>query len=176
MPIAMLRVRTQHSCVAPRRPIPLDELDHRLLESLQEDAERTLRQLGNAVGLSPSAVQRRITRYRTAGLIARQIAVLDPEVMAGTVLAAVLVTLERESTKEHRTFQSRMRAAPEVQQCYSLAGERDYLVMVVAGGTADCRDVVDRLFMDDSNVKRYTTHLVFNAVKLGLSVPTKCPG
>jgi len=66
-----------------------------------------------------------------------------------------------------------MRAAPEVQQCYSLAGERDYLVIVVAGGMSDCRDVVDRLFMGDSNIKRYTTHLVFTVVKRGLGIPTK---
>jgi DNA-binding Lrp family transcriptional regulator len=162
--------------VAPRRPIPLDDLDHKLLESLQRDAGRTLHELGDAVGLSPSAVQRRITRYRTAGLIARQIAVLDPEMVRGTVLAAVLVTLERESTKEHRAFQNRMRGAPEVQQCYTLAGERDYLVIVVAGGMSDCRDIVDRLFMDDPNIKRYTTHIVFNVVKVGLGIPTKHAG
>jgi DNA-binding Lrp family transcriptional regulator len=162
--------------MAPRRPIPLDDLDHRLLASLQQDAGRTLHELGDVVGLSPSAVQRRITRYRTAGLIARQIAVLDPEGVRGTVLAAVLVTLERESTREHTAFQNRMRAAPQVQQCYSLAGERDYLVMVVAGGMSECRDAVDSLFMDVSNVKRYTTHLVFKAVKVGLGVPTRHAG
>lgn len=126
------------------------------------------------MGLSPSAVQRRITRYRSAGLIARQIAVLDPEVAGRTILAAVLVTLERESTTEHRAFQSRMRGASEVQQCYSLAGERDYLVIVVvAGGMSSCRDVVDRLFMDEPNVKRYTTHLILNVVKSGLGLPTR---
>jgi len=36
----------------------------------------------------------------------------------------------------------------------------------------DCRDAVDRLFMEDPNVKRYTTHVVFDVVKVGLDVPT----
>ena len=46
---------------------PLDEIDHELLALLQEDASRTLLDLGRAVRLSPSAVQRRIRRYLRAG-------------------------------------------------------------------------------------------------------------
>ena len=155
------------------RPLQLDDLDHKLLECLQQDSGRTLDELGEAVGLSASAVQRRIKRYRSSRLITRQIAVLDPEAVSGVVLAAVFVTLENESIREHRAFRQRLRATPEVQQCYSLAGERDYLAVVVAGGMRECRDVVDRLFMDDPNVKRYTTHLVFDVVKTSLAVSTR---
>jgi DNA-binding Lrp family transcriptional regulator len=139
---------------------------------LQQDADRTLQELGEAVNLSPSAVQRRITRYRKAGLITRQVVVLDPTVVPGAVLAAVLVTLERESIRAHEQFRNRVRHAREVQQCYSLAGERDYLIIVVANGMSDCRDTVDRLFMDDDNVKKYTTHIVFDVVKTGLAITT----
>jgi len=98
--------------------------------------------------------------------------VLDPTVVPGAVLAAVLVTLERESIRAHEQFRNRVRHAREVQQCYSLAGERDYLIMVVANGMSDCRDTVDRLFMDDDNVKKYTTHIVFDVVKTGLAITT----
>ena len=58
-------------------PITLDEFDHRLLELLQQDAGATLSALGEEVGLSASAVQRRIKRYRETGLM-RQVAVLNP--------------------------------------------------------------------------------------------------
>jgi Lrp/AsnC family transcriptional regulator, leucine-responsive regulatory protein len=48
-----------------RRPsVALDEIDHGLLALLQEDAGRTLRELGEAVRLPPSAVQRRLGRYQ----------------------------------------------------------------------------------------------------------------
>jgi DNA-binding Lrp family transcriptional regulator len=87
----------------------LDELDRKLLELLQNDAARPLYELGDRVGLSASAVQRRLSRYRSSGVIAKQIAVLDPDAVAGTVLACVLVTLERESKKLHGAFQQRLR-------------------------------------------------------------------
>jgi Lrp/AsnC family leucine-responsive transcriptional regulator len=121
--------------VRSSRPLQLDDLDHKLLECLQQDAGRTLDELGEAVGLSASAVQRRIKRYRSSRLITRQIAVLDPEAVSGVVLAAVFVTLENESIREHRAFRQRLPATPEV--------------------------------------KRYTTHLVFDVVKTSLAVSTR---
>lgn len=77
----------------------LDSFDHALLALLQLDADRTLTELGDAVGLSPSAVQRRIKRYRESGLL-RQVAVLDPDVLPFTTLIAVWVSMERESMPE----------------------------------------------------------------------------
>src|SRR5262245_10730720 len=147
----------------PQRSRPrLDALDHKLLDLLQDDAARSLYALGDAIGLSPSAVQRRITRYRSTGLITRQAAVLDPDALPGTVLACVLVTLERESKRLHTGFQERMRATPEIQQCYALAGQWDYLAIVVAQGMPHCREVIDELFLGAPNIKRYDTQFVFD--------------
>src|SRR5688572_420283 len=154
-------------------PLVLDEFDHKLLELLQQDASSTLSELGDAVGLSPSAVQRRMTRYRQDGLM-RQVAVLDPLAL-GSTLAAVWVTMERESVERHAAFHARVRAAPEVQQCYTLAGEWDYLVILATTGVLHCRQVADRLFGSDDNLKRYETRMVFEPIKLGLALPTRPP-
>jgi DNA-binding Lrp family transcriptional regulator len=154
-----------------RAPPTLDDFDHRLLQLLQRDGSATLSALGDAVGLSASAVQRRITRYRASGLL-RQVAVLDPKALGNTTLAAVWVTMERDSAKSHAALCARMRAAPEVQQCYVLAGEYDYLVILATTGVAHCREVAERLFADEGNIRRYETRLVFDIVKHGLELPT----
>src|SRR5688572_23475361 len=153
-------------------PLVLDEFDHRLLELLQRDADATLSALGDAVGLSASAVQRRIKRYRSTGLM-RQVAVLNPALLGNVTLAAVLVALERESARHHAAFYARMRTAPEVQQCYVLAGEWDYLVILATTGVSHYREVAERLFLDEGTIRRYETRLVFDTVKLGLAVPTR---
>lgn len=154
-----------------------DAIDRKLLEQLQQDAGRPLHELGDVVGLSPSAVQRRLAGYRKSGLISRQIAVLAPDVVPGIVLACVFVTLERESTADHDRFRKRLLGTPEVQQCYDLAGEWDYLVLIAAHGMPGCREVIDALFMDAPNVKRYDTHFVFEVVKSGLRIPLQpAPG
>lgn len=154
-----------------KQPLILDEFDHRLLDLLQSDAQRTLTALGEAVGLSPSAVQRRLVRYRRSGLL-RQVAVLEPELIGNPTLAAVWVTMERETQRQLNAFYARMRAAPEVQQCYQLAGEWDYLVILATGSLAEYRDVAARLFKDDGHIRRYDTHLIFETVKRSLALPT----
>ncbi len=154
--------------------LSLDEFDHQLLQRLQHDAAQTLTALGDAVGLSASAVQRRLARYRQHGLL-RQVAVLDPGALPATTLATALVTMERDTLRLHSAFRARMRAAPEVQQCYALAGEWDYLVIIAASSVAHYREIAERLFVDEGNVKRYDTRLVFDSVKVGLQLPTRIP-
>ncbi|MDJ1131307.1 Lrp/AsnC family transcriptional regulator [Streptomyces iconiensis] len=156
-------------------PFVPDSLDHQLLRLLQEDAGRTLRELGDHVGLSPSAVQRRIRGYRAAGVIAREVAVLDPTALGAATLAVVLVTLERESSEHHAAFRTRMLAEPHVQQCYDLAGPWDYVVVLVTESLAACRALSDGLFMNDENVRRYETLPVLEPVKTGLTVPLPEP-
>lgn len=149
----------------------LDDIDRKLLNLLQQDAGLSLSALGERVNLSQSAVQRRIERLRSSHIIAGQVAVLSDAAFPATVRACVLVALERESTKLHREFRERVCAVAEVQQCYDLSGAWDYLVLVVADGMPACRAVVERLFLDAPNVKRYDTHFVFEAVKVGLGIP-----
>jgi Lrp/AsnC family transcriptional regulator, leucine-responsive regulatory protein len=155
-------------------PLALDEFDHRLLDLLQRDADATLSALGEAVGLSASAVQRRIKRYRESGLM-RQVAVLNPTMLANVTLAAVLVAFERESARTHATFYAKMRNAPEVQQCYVLAGEWDYLVLLATTSLPHTREVAERLFGNDDTLKRYETRMVFEPIKVGLHLPTRAP-
>jgi DNA-binding Lrp family transcriptional regulator len=160
----------------PEPPPPrLDDIDAHLLDLLQHDAGRTLHDLGEHVGLSPSAVQRRIARYRRDGLITGQVAVLDPHRLGPTVLAAVLVTLDRESVEHHRAFAERMRSDRQVQQCYRVAGPWDYVVVLAARSTRDCGRLGDRLFKADGNVRRYETLMVFDTVKNGLALPLPAP-
>lgn len=156
-----------------RSKLVLDEIDMMLLDLLQHDAARTLRELGEDVGLTPSAVQRRIARYKKEGLIARQVAILDPHRLGPTVLASVMVTLVHESHEHHRVFTDRMRAAPEVQQCYSISGPWDYLVMLAAESPHHCGQIGNRLFKTDENVQRYETCVVFDTVKAGLTIPLR---
>lgn len=154
----------------------MDEVDHRLLALLQDDAGRTLRELGDLVGLSPSAVQRRVGRYEASGVLARRVVVLDPAQTPEVVLAVCLVTLERESVRHHGAFRRRLLAEPEVQQAYAVSGEHDYVVVLATSGMAQHTAVAHRLLTDAPNVQRYTTLFVLDPVRTGGAVPTRRPG
>jgi Lrp/AsnC family transcriptional regulator, leucine-responsive regulatory protein len=146
-----------------------DATDVRLLDLLQADADRTLRALGDEVGLSPSAVQRRITRYKRVGLL-RTVGVVEAPPASSLVRALVMLTLAEETRDHHRRLTERLRARPEVQQCYALSGRWDYAVVVTAATIAALHELGNELFKDDENIRRYDTLFIFDAVKTGQAV------
>lgn len=149
-----------------------DALDERLLDLLQRDADQTLRQLGDQVGLSPSAVQRRIARYKRTGVM-RTIAVLTTRTAGPVVQALVMLTLVEETRDHHLRLSERLRARPEVQQCYALSGRWDYAVVVTARTIGALHELGNELFKDDENIRRYDTTFILDAVKTGQAVPAE---
>jgi DNA-binding Lrp family transcriptional regulator len=87
--------------------------------------------------------------------------------------AVVLVTLDRESVEEHASLRSRLAATPEVQQCYDVAGEWDYVVVLVTATMAECRELLERLFLSGTSIKRLATLPIFDSVKSGLDLPIR---
>ncbi|NDL57086.1 Lrp/AsnC family transcriptional regulator [Phytoactinopolyspora mesophila] len=160
---------TQYFCVKASRA--LDELDYHLLDLVQADARRPLHELGDEVGLSPSAVQRRLNRLRSEGVIRSEVAVLDPQAVGAGLLAVVLVALFDDDPEKHAAFRELMRAEPAVQQCYTIVGQWDYVVVLVTGDIAENREVSARLFVDRGTVRRYDTLPAFEVVKAGLALP-----
>ena len=63
-----------------------------------------------------------------------------------------------------------------MQQCYDVAGRWDYVVVLTARDMPHCRELVAHLFDDDPDIGRCETLPVFDAVKLGLAVPTRPSG
>jgi Lrp/AsnC family leucine-responsive transcriptional regulator len=100
----------------------LDDFDRRLLDAVQEDSRRTGEALAAMVGLSPAACLRRLQRLRAAGVIEREVAIVDPRFTPARLGLIVNVTLERERPDLVDDFARSMRRAPEVSQCYYVTG------------------------------------------------------
>lgn len=100
-----------------------------------------------------------------------QVAVLNPAAFGDVVFALVLVTLDRESTDRHTELRKRLARSAAIQQCYDLVGQYDYAVILAARGMQDLRRVVDDLFMDAPNLKRFDTFPVYEVIKAGLTIP-----
>jgi Lrp/AsnC family leucine-responsive transcriptional regulator len=149
----------------------LDQTDRRILDVLQKHNQIGMDRLGAMVGLSTSAAQRRVKRLRATGIIAADVSVVDPGALGRQMTFIVAVTLERESATVFATFKRRMRKAPEVQQCYYVTGEGDFVLIVTASDMAEYEAITSRLFLGDVNVKRYRTSVVMSRVKVSLALP-----
>lgn len=112
--------------------ITLDRYDLALLEALQRDGGATNATLGEAVHLSASQVSRRLARLAEVGIIGARAALLDPAAIGLTVTAFAQVILERHGQTQSDAFASAVAAIAEVTECYSVSGDADYFLRLVA--------------------------------------------
>ena len=148
----------------------LDRFDLAILNILQADNTTPQRVIAQAVNLSAPAVQRRIQRLKDSGVIRANVAVLDP-VKVGKPLTIVLeVHLENERPDRTAPLRQRIAAEEAVQQCYSVTGEADYLLVVNVASMADYEALTQRLFEGDDNVRRFRTSVALGCLKAGLHV------
>ena len=149
----------------------LDDFDLQILEALQRDNRQTAELIADAIGLSPSAVHRRIVKLRDDRVIVADVAVVDPARVDRKMTFIVELMLEKVRTTEAAAITKRLREAPELQQCYNITGAADLLLILTARDVEDYEDISRRLFSSDAGVRRYRTSVVMDRVKASLTVP-----
>jgi Lrp/AsnC family leucine-responsive transcriptional regulator len=153
----------------------LDKLDRHILRTLQADGRATYDQIADTVGLSPSAVLRRVKRLEDAGVIDRYVAIVRPEALGLGLTACINVRLEKhfESAKRNPmdVFRASVVGWAEVVECVALTGEMDYqLRLVVADMAAYSRFMMDTLLKHPS-VQDCKTSFVMDRVKSTTAMP-----
>ena len=144
----------------------LDSFDLKLLNALQENADRTAEELAEIVALSPSAIARRIRRLRESGAIARTIALLSAEIVDRRLRAIVRLQLhEHEQAENLKEFRNRLKARSEVQLCLEVSGSDDMLLLVACRDMAEFNAFADAELAAGPMVRRYETSFVKKEIK-----------
>ncbi|MCW5661592.1 MAG: Lrp/AsnC family transcriptional regulator [Burkholderiaceae bacterium] len=138
--------------------LPLDEVDHRLLGLLQDDAARSNQALADAAHVSPATALRRVRRLVEAGVIERQVAILSPQAFGAGLTAIVEVTLDRQGVEHLDAFEARALAEAAVQQCYRVAPGPDVVLVVWVRDMSHYNALVQRLFTEDANVRNVKSY------------------
>ena len=110
----------------------LDAIDVRILEQLQRDCSMSTSELAERVGLSQSPCWRRIQRMKDEGYIKAQVAILDAEKLGFQLHVFAQLKIKHLSEDERDKFMTAIEATPEIVECYSILGERDCMIKVIA--------------------------------------------
>ncbi|ACY34991.1 DNA-binding transcriptional regulator, Lrp family [Comamonas thiooxydans] len=153
----------------------IDKLDKAILRRLQANGRETYDVIGEQVGLSPSAVLRRVKRLEENGVIDRYVALVQPETVGLGLTAYINVRLEKYTETSKRNpmdvFRASVQTWPEVVECVSLTGEMDYLLRVVVADMQHySRFIMDTLLKHPS-VQDCKTSFVMDRVKVTTAVP-----
>jgi Lrp/AsnC family leucine-responsive transcriptional regulator len=134
--------------------IVLDDRDLDIIAALQDDARATYADVAARVGLSASAVHERVRKLEHQGVIRGYRAVVDPEAIGLFVTA--LVAASPLDARQPDDLPDRVREFPEVEDCFSVAGEANYILKVRTRTTGELEELIRR-FREKAGVATNTT-------------------
>jgi Lrp/AsnC family transcriptional regulator, leucine-responsive regulatory protein len=149
----------------------LDKIDLRLMDLVQHNNRLTSDELGEAVGLSSTGVQRRLRRLRTEGVIEADVSIISPKAIGRNVAMLVLVSLERERADIVDRFKQSICSTAEVMSGYYVTGDADFVLLVTANNMEDYETFTRRFFYENQDIKSFKTMVVMDRVKTGLVLP-----
>ena len=137
--------------------IDIDATDIKLLNAMQQDASLSNQALAELAHISPPTCLRRIKRLKDAGLIEREVALLNPDKLAhitGQGLTAIIeITLDHQADEQLSAFEKRATDDAAVQQCYRTSPGPDFVLIVHVSDMPDYLALGQRLFTGDANVR-----------------------
>ena len=123
----------------------IDEMDRRILRTLQKDAGQSVDAIAEAVSLSRNACWRRVKRMEEAGVIRGRVALLDAKSIGVGLSTYVMVRATEHTNDWLENFRRTVSDLPEIVGAFRMSGELDYLLRVEVGSVEDYDRFYQRL-------------------------------
>lgn len=149
----------------------LTRADRRLLRELQRDATRNQTELAEIAGMSRTSCWRRIREFEQAGLIERQVALLNPKVAGFNIQVLLLVAMTEHSDENRESFEQHVSLLPEVTECFSVSGDRDYVLHVLVEHMDAYNEFLNAQILRHPAVRSASSTFVLRRVKYTTALP-----
>ena len=140
----------------------MDKIDHHILTLLEDDARLSFAEIGDRVGLSKTPCWQRVRELERKGVIRGYRAEIDSAQLGLEVEAFVQVTL---SSVQHAEFEAAVLQHPAVLQCFTTAGQADYLMHVLAAGIAELDSLLRMEISQLPGVRKIETTVCMKTIK-----------
>lgn len=151
--------------------IEIDQMDRKILRELQRDAARSASELGDVIGLSQTAVWRRIQRLQDQGVIKKRVAILDAEkVDLGTIILAH-VKLSAHGRANFEAFAKKIRAIPNVLECFVVLGDQDFFLKIAVKDIYDYEQMFFKKLSSIDGVAEVRSSVALSQIKNDTELP-----
>jgi len=143
----------------------LDKIDYKVLDILQKNSQITNQELAHQMALSPSSCLQRVRRLEKDGFINGYHAHVDLNVICRFVTCILNVNLKNHSHEELLAFKAMAELIPEVVEYYTVSGECDFILKVIARDMSAYHRINDRLISCSEYSATINTYVVMNENK-----------
>ncbi len=149
----------------------LDEFDIKILRALQENADYSMNELGDLVGLSHTPCWRRIKRLESDGYIKGKVTLLNANLLNLGVSVHAYLTIKSHDEASLNAFESAVQDVKEVVECYSTSGDKDYLLRIVVDSVDHYEQLLKQTLVHLPNVASVNSTFALKQVKYTTALP-----
>ena len=149
----------------------LDEYDKNILRALQENAEYSMNDLGEKVGLSHTPCWRRVKRLEEEGYIQKKLTLLDAKRLNLNVSVHAYITIKKHDETSLNSFESSVKNIREIVECYSITGDKDYLLRIVVSSVEAYESLLKETLVHLPNVASVNSVFALKQVKYTTELP-----
>ncbi|MBK6979968.1 MAG: Lrp/AsnC family transcriptional regulator [Cytophagaceae bacterium] len=143
----------------------LDEIDKKILRVLQKDAKVTAKELASSLNLTVSPVYERIRRMESLGYIKKYVAILDKNLINKSVTSICQVSMRYHNEAFIENFEQEIQKLHEVQECYHLAGQVDFVLKIHVNSLEEYHDFVKYKLSKIENIGVLNSTFVLKEIK-----------
>lgn len=143
----------------------LDEIDIHILNSLQENSRKTVKELSAELELSASPTFERIKKLEKAGFIKGYTAIIDADMLGKKLYAFAHISLKEHSKDAVNEFTASILAIPQIMECHYTSGDSDFIIKILVENMDAYRDFILTKLFEMSNIGKVETYLSLSVVK-----------
>lgn len=149
----------------------LDEYDKKILRALQENADYSMNELGDVVGLSHTPCWRRVKRLEEDGYISKKTTLLNPRKLDLNVSVHAYITIKKHDEQSLTVFENSVNSVHEIVECYSITGDKDYLLRIVVSSVEAYEKLLKTTLVHLPNVASVNSMFALKQVKYSTALP-----
>lgn len=153
------------------KPIELDAMDRKILRELQRNAEYSMAELGDKVGLSHTPCWRRIKRLEAAGVIRAKVTLLNAQLLDLAVTVYAYIGIKRHDEESLERFETEVLKVPEIVECYSTSGDKDYVLRVIVDSVSHYEQLLKKTLVHLPNVDSVNSTFALKQIKYSTELP-----
>ena len=149
----------------------LTRSDLKLLDTLQRDTSLSQIDLAERAGMSRTSVWRQIRELEEAGLIEGKVALLNPRALGLQIHVLLSVSMVEHSDRTRMDFEAHVQTLPEVMECFSVSGDRDYLLQIISRDMESYNEFLNSRILHHPSVHSASSSFALRRVKYTTVIP-----
>ncbi|WP_459210724.1 Lrp/AsnC family transcriptional regulator [Aquimarina rhabdastrellae] len=143
----------------------LDQIDKTILRILQTDAKKTTKEIAKLLNLTPSPIYERVRRLEKQGYIKKYVAILDKKLIDRSITTICQVSMRYHNEAFIEKFEEQVQNLDEVQECYHMAGQVDFLLKIHTKSLEEYHDFVKYKLSKIENIGVLNSTFVLKDIK-----------